>query len=37
MLVLLQSKGRPMFQINEISSGYFYCNVEFCAGYNRDI
>jgi hypothetical protein len=37
MLILLQSKGRQKFHITKVSSGYFYCNVQFCVGYGRDI
>jgi hypothetical protein len=37
MLILLQSKGRPKFHINKVSLSYFYCNVQFCVGYGRDI
>jgi hypothetical protein len=33
MLILLQSKDRPIFHINKVSLGYFYFNVKFCAGY----
>jgi len=37
MLILLWSKGRPKFHINKVSLGHFYCNVQFCVGYGRDI
>jgi hypothetical protein len=36
MLILLRSKGRPKFHINNISLGDFHSNVEFCVGYGRD-
>jgi hypothetical protein len=37
MLILLWSKDKPNFHINNMSLGYFYCNVQFCVGYGRDI
>jgi hypothetical protein len=37
MLILLQSKGRPKFRVIKVSLGYFYCNVQSCFGYGRDI
>jgi hypothetical protein len=27
----------PKFHINKVSLGCFYCNVQFCVGYSRDI
>jgi hypothetical protein len=37
MLILLWNKGRPDFHINKVTSGYFYCNVQFYLGHGRDI
>jgi hypothetical protein len=37
MLILLRIKGKPMFRIDKVSLGYFYCNVQFCVGYDKGI
>jgi hypothetical protein len=37
MLISLRSKGKLKFHINKASLGYFYCNVQFCFCYSRDI
>jgi hypothetical protein len=37
MLILLWGKGRHKFLIYKLSLGYFYCKVQFCVGYGRDI
>jgi hypothetical protein len=37
MLILLRSKSRPKFHISKVSLGYFYCDVQLCVGYGRDV
>lgn len=36
MLILLQGKGRPKFDITKVRLGYFCCKVQFCGDYGED-